>query len=124
MKAMKLIFSFTAGVALSGAAWAHHSYAVFDNTKEVTVSGTVKEFQWTAPHSWLQVMVPGKNGAAVEWSIESSSPIGLKRMGWSKSALKPGDKIKVTLHPLKDGRPGGSIVQVVTATGEVLKVTA
>ena len=111
-----------AAVAVSGAAapaFAHHSFAMFDRTKEMTLVGTVKEFQWTNPHSWIQVNVP-TNGKVVEWSIEGGSPNGLARRGWTRNSLKPGDKVKVTMHPLKDGSKGGSFVRAEFADGKVL----
>ena len=91
---------------LSTSAVAHHSFAMFDNTKDVVLEGTVKEFQWTNPHTWTQVMVNG-----TEWSIEGGSPNGLKRSGWNKNSMKPGDKVVMTIHPLKDGTSGGSFVK-------------
>ena len=94
------------------AAQAHHSFAMFDNTKNVTLEGTVKEFQWTNPHSWVQVMVKDPTGKEVEWSIEGGSPNGLARQGWKRTAIKAGDKAKVVIHPMKDGGPGGSLVEI------------
>jgi hypothetical protein len=92
--------------------WAHHSFAMFDNTKEVTLEGTVKEFQWTNPHTWIQVMVKDASGKQVEWSIEGGSPNSLSRSGWKRTSLKPGDKVTVVTRPLKNGHPGGSLVRV------------
>ena len=89
---------------------AHHSFAQFDMAKTITVSGTVKEFQWVNPHSWIQLMVGDDTGNQVEWSIEMSSPTSLLRQGWKPKTLKPGDKITIVSHPLRDGRPGGSFV--------------
>ncbi len=107
-------------LALSAtAASAHHSFAMFDNAKEVTLEGTVKEFQWTNPHTWTQVVVKGADGKAVEWSIEGGSPNGLKRSGWTKKAMNPGDKVVMVIHPLKDGTAGGSFVRT-TVNGQPL----
>lgn len=91
---------------------AHHSFAMFDNQKDVTLEGTIKEFQWTNPHSWIQVMVKDEAGKEVEWSIEGGSPNSLRRNGWQRTSLKPGDKVVLVTHPLKDGSPGGSLVSV------------
>ena len=91
-------------------AFAHHSFAAFDMTKSETLTGTVKEFQWLNPHSWIQMEVLDVTGTPVEWSIEMSSPSGLSRQGWKPKTLKPGDKIIVNMHPLRDGRPGGSFI--------------
>ena len=98
-------------------AFAHHSFAMFDNNKSVTLEGTVKEFQWTNPHSWVQVMVKDASGKDVEWSVEGGSPNGLARQGWKRTSMKPGDKISVVIHPLKDGTAGGSLVSA-TVNGE------
>ena len=102
---MKKLIALSAFMLIPSA-YAHHSFAMFDNTKDVVLEGTVKEFQWTNPHTWTQVMVDG-----IEWSIEGGSPNGLKRSGWTKTSMKPGDKIVMTIHPLKDGTPGGSFVK-------------
>jgi Family of unknown function (DUF6152) len=99
---------------------AHHSFAMFDNAKEQTLEGTVKEFQWTNPHAWIQLMVPGPDGKQVEWSIECSSPNGLKRQGWRANSIKAGDKVTAIIHPLKNGDAGGSLVIVTLPDGKTL----
>lgn len=92
-------------------AMAHHSFAMFDNQKSVTLEGTVKGFQWTNPHSWVQFVVKDPaTGKDVEWSIEGGSPSGLARQGWKRTSLKPGDRAEIIIHPLKDGSNGGSLV--------------
>jgi hypothetical protein len=102
-----------AAVLLAAApAFAHHSFAMFDNQKNLTLDGTIKEFQWTNPHSWVQIVVKDPSGKEVEWSIEGGSPNGLSRNGWKRTSLKPGDKAIVVIHPLKDGTNGGSLVTV------------
>ena len=106
------------GAGLWAPATAHHSFAMFDNTKEVTVVGTVKAFQWTNPHSWLQVVVTGTDGKDVEWSFEGGSPGILSRNGWKRTSVKPGDKVTVVFYPLKDGKPGGSFLEVKTPDGK------
>jgi hypothetical protein len=110
-----------AGVAVvslaAAPAFAHHSFAMFDNAKNVTLEGTIKEFQWTNPHSWIQIMVKDGSGKEVEYSIEGGSPNGLSRGGWKRTSLKPGDKATVVIHPLKDGTNGGSLVTV-TVNGQ------
>jgi hypothetical protein len=90
-------------------AFSHHSYAMFDGTKKVTLQGTVKEFQWTNPHCFIQLLV-SKNGATQEWSLQMSAPVDLYRNGWRPRELKAGDKIKVVIHPARDGRNNGSYV--------------
>ena len=99
-------------LAAAAPASAHHSFAMFDNQKNVTLEGTIKEFQWTNPHSWVQIVVKDASGKDVEWSIEGGSPNGLARSGWKRTSIKPGDKAVVVIHPLKDGTAGGSLVTV------------
>lgn len=99
---------------------AHHSFAMFDTTKEVTVTGQVRDFQWTNPHMWIQVEAMGADGKPVEWSIEGGGPSVLARRGWTKRSMKIGDTITITLHPLKDGHPGGSVVRAVLADGKMV----
>ncbi len=104
----------------TGAALAHHSFAVFDRTKKVTLTGTVKDFQWTNPHAWIQVDVPGDKGQTTEWGVECGSPNMMARTGWKKTTLKPGDRITVVVNPLLDGRTNGSLVTATLADGTVL----
>ncbi len=117
----KLLALMACGAALvTGPASAHHSFAMFDRDKEVTIVGTVKEFQWTNPHSWIQVNVPNKAGKMVEWSIEGGSPNIMVRQGWKRDIMKAGDKVTVVLNPMKDGSPGGSLVRVTMPSGLTL----
>ena len=102
-----------AGTTLVG----HHSFAAFDMEKTSTLSGVVKEFQWVNPHSWIQLLVKDASGKEVEWSIETNSPSSLMRRGWKPNALKFGQQITVTMHPLRDGRPAGSLIDVILADG-------
>jgi len=97
---------------------AHHSMAMFDQTKTVTLSGTVKEFQWTNPHCYIQLMVKDASGKAVEWSLEMGAPMYLYAKGWRPSALKAGMPIKVTINPLRNGDPGGVVLTATTADGK------
>lgn len=122
-KTLSTVFSALLGAAgLLGAtgAAAHHSAAMFDPTQTVTLAGTVKEFQWTSPHCWIQVLVtdaqhPG--APPVEWGIEMDNPLGLLRHGWKASSLKAGDEIVVMAHPLRDGSHGAQVVSVTRADG-------
>lgn len=102
------------------AALAHHSFGMFDLSREVTVDGVIKEFQFTNPHVWIQLMVPDANGGATEWSIEAGAPGMMIRAGWKSSTLKPGDRITLTMHPLKSGRPSGSLVRASLPDGRIL----
>jgi Family of unknown function (DUF6152) len=99
----------------SGLASAHHSAAMFDGGKEITLTGTVKEFQWMSPHCWIQLLVADEahpNAAPVEWGIEMDNPTGLSRHGWKPSSLKTGDRVVVVAHPLRDGTSGAQVVSV------------
>ena len=104
----------------SSAAIAHHSFAMFDQKKVMTLEGTVKEFQWTNPHAFIELDVPAARGTPVHWSIELNSPNNLKRQGWSRGALKPGDKVTVRLNPLRNGEHGGLFLDVRLPNGRTL----
>jgi len=104
------------------AASAHHSAAMFDASKEVTLTGTVKEFQWMSPHCWIQLLVPdpaNANSPPVEWGIEMDNPVGLSRHGWKPRSVQPGDKVTVVAHPLRDGTHGAQVVSV-TKDGQIV----
>jgi hypothetical protein len=105
---------------------AHHSGAMFDDGKSVTITGTVKEFQWTNPHCWIQVLVPGAAGPseAVEWSVEMGAPFELFRTGLRPKTIKPGDRITVVVHPMRDGTPAGLFVSATGSDGKALGVTS
>jgi hypothetical protein len=110
-----------AGVSVSaGAAWAHHSFAMFDVTKVTTIEGTVKDYAWTNPHVWVDLMVPNSSGVMERWGLESQSVGILYRMGWKSDSLKPGDKVTVTPHPMKNGTVGGQVMKIATADGREL----
>jgi hypothetical protein len=115
---------FVCGALLAAAAalpaYAHHSYAMFDEEKKMTVQGTVKEFQWTNPHGWIHVIVPDAQGKPVTWSIETGAPNGMARQGWMPKTIGPGDKISITFHPLRNGRPGGSYMSATLPNGKVM----
>jgi Family of unknown function (DUF6152) len=99
---------------------AHHSNSMFDSQTSVTLSGTVKEFQFTNPHCFIQLVAPNLNGDATEWSIEMGAPAHLLRAGWKPRTLKPGDKLTVVIHPLKDGGRGGNYVSAKRADGTLV----
>jgi hypothetical protein len=101
------------------AATAHHSAAMFDHAKTVTLHGTVKNFQFTNPHSWLIVMVTGTDGNPVEWGFEAEGPSTLLHAGILPKSFRPGDKVSVTANPMRDGRPAGALISVVMADGSV-----
>ena len=110
-----------AGLALafgSVAAQAHHSFSMFDLTKEVTVKGTVKQFQWTNPHAYIQLVAKDTAGKDVEWSMEMGAPMYLYARGWRPGSLKAGMNVSVVLNPLRNGRPGGVVRDVTAADGK------
>ncbi len=113
--------SIVAILALTAAriAAAHHTYAMFDSMKSVTLSGTLREFQWTNPHCFIQVLVSGQ-GAPAEWSIQMDSPQALYRRGWRPRTLKPGDKISVVIRPTRDGSRSGRYVSGTGPDGKAL----
>src|ERR1700746_3048172 len=90
---------------------AHHSFAMFDMTKRITLAGTVTAFEWTNPHSYIEIDVPDEHGAVKHWSIELGSPNILQSSGWKFSSLKPGDKATLVINPLKSGQAGGFLSQ-------------
>ena len=99
---------------------AHHSFAPFVMSAEKTVSGTVKQIDWTNPHTWVWLDVPNDQGGVDTWGFEGMSPNYLSRRGWTKSTLKPGDKISIVFRPLKDGSKGGSFIGAKLPDGRVL----
>lgn len=109
--------------AASLPALAHHSGAMFDSTKTAVISGTITEFNWVNPHSSFKVEVEGPDGKPQIWAIEMNSPGNLIRTGWKRTTLKAGDKVTVTVRPLRDGKPGGSYMSIKLPDGTVLDGT-
>ena len=107
-------------LASAGIASAHHSGAMFDHDKLVKLTGTVVQFDWTNPHSWISIDVPNETGSADRWSVECNSPNNLARQGWKSTSLKTGDKVTIMIHPLRNGDKGGSFVAVTLADGSML----
>ena len=105
-----------AATAAATGALAHHSFAMFDQSRQVTLVGTVKEFQWTNPHTFIELV----DGSGKTWSVELNSPNNLLRQGWKRTALSPGDKVTVIINPLRDGKPGGLFNAVTLPNGTVL----
>ena len=106
----------TMGLSISGAS-AHHSFAMFDAEKSVKLEGTIKEFQWTNPHSWILINIPNAQGEPEQWAIEMGGPAGLARQGWTPKTLTPGMKVSAIVHPLKDGTRGGQFMAVTLPDG-------
>jgi hypothetical protein len=115
-----LYSAFAVAVLLAIPALAHHSFTMFDATKVITITGTVTDFQWTNPHSYIEIDVPDESGATKHWAIEMGSPSILQQSGWKFSNLKKGDKTTLVINPLKDGRPGGFLNTATLPDGRVL----
>ncbi len=109
------------GAALLGAvpALAHHSFARFDADRQVTLQGTVQEFQWTNPHAWV-ILTVDRKGRAEQWAIEMNGPNGLARQGWRPKTLTPGMPVRLTIHPLRDGTNGGQFVEITLPDGTTM----
>jgi hypothetical protein len=107
-------------LVLPFAAHAHHSPAMFDPSKQLTLTGTVREFQWTNPHSYIQLVVKSDEGAEQEWSLEMGANVYLYNLGWRPSTVKTGDTLTATVIPLRNGKPGGLLVEARTADGKSL----
>lgn len=103
-----------AAMLTASSALAHHSFAMFDQSKSVTLHGTVKDFRWNNPHVFIQLLVKTEGGSEEEWSIEMTSPEHLVRVGWKPGTLKPGDEVTLVIHPMRDGSKGG---QYLSGTG-------
>lgn len=98
---------------------AHHSFAMFDTTNPITISGVVTAFEWTNPHVYIEVDVP-EGQATKHWAIELGSPSILMRGGWKFNTIKKGDKITAVVSPLRNGEPGSLLNRVTLADGRVL----
>jgi hypothetical protein len=107
-------------LAYCGVAAAHHSFAMFDQSKNLPLKGTVHDFQWTNPHAFIDVDVPNTTGGTDLWKVELNSPNNLKRQGWKSTLMAPGDKVTVVINPLRDGSKGGLFVAVTLADGKVM----
>jgi len=103
-----------------GVATAHHSTAEFDYTKQITIEGTVKEVQWTNPHSYIQLLVDDAGGQKVEWSVEIGSPSLNVNLGWRKNSVKAGDEVTMLLSPARNGSPYGTLRVLTFADGRTL----
>jgi hypothetical protein len=105
---------------------AHHSGSMWDSSRTVTLEGMVKEFQWSNPHCWIQLLITQAGAAAndaQEWSIEMAAPIQVRQGGWKPGTLKAGDRIRVNIHPAHDGSRAGNFVSAVSADGRPLGTT-
>ncbi len=106
-------------ILFSQDALAHHAYAEFDVNRELTLRGIAKTFQWTSPHVWIDLMIRDPSGKESHWLVEAASPLVLHQFGWSRNSIKPGDHIRMVIHPRKDGAPSGSLVSAIV-NGQVV----
>jgi hypothetical protein len=116
-----LLALIVAGIfAGAGTLMAHHSFAMFDQSKQLTLVGSVTSFEWTNPHAYIEVDVPEESGGVKHWSIELGSPSILQQSGWKFSDLKRGYKVTMRINPLRSGQPGGFLLQVTLPDGRTL----
>jgi hypothetical protein len=112
--ALGMLLALTGGAALD----AHHSHAMFDTSREVTIAGTVTSFLYRNPHVFLMLDVKGDDGAVVAWSVEMSNIANMQQRGIYRSTFAPGDVVTVKVNPLRDGRPGGNYTSITAADGK------
>lgn len=111
-----------ATLVICTSASAHHSFAMFDLTRQETISGTVKAFEWGSPHVWVWLVVDDGNGGLTDYGFESSDPTTMVRWGsWNRNSLAVGEKVTVESHPFKNGKPGGSLMKLTFADGRILR---
>lgn len=103
---------------------AHHSFAAFDTETELVIDGEILEFEWTNPHTRTAVRVVDDDRGVVVWDIEGMSPDYLGRRGWTRTTLRPGDIVTVTIYPLRSGEPGGTFLRAVLEDGTVVVMFA
>ena len=111
-------FAGMAAVLLAAPALAHHSFAMFDQSRVLYMPGMVKDFEFVNPHTWLHLAIVNDKGEASTWSFEAGSVAQLVRLGWSKDSFKIGDRVEVGFRPLKDGSRGGQLMSVKLANGQ------
>lgn len=114
------IITAVAALAIVPPAAAHHSFAIFDQSKVSYLTGTVKQFELVNPHAWLHLMIANDKGQASEWQFEGGSTAQLAALGWSPQSFKPGDTVQIGFRPMKDGSRGGQIMSVKTTSGQKL----
>jgi hypothetical protein len=107
----------TMAAVLAAPAFAHHSFAMFDQSKVLYMPGTVTEFEFVNPHAWLHLASVNDKGEMSTWSFEAGSVAQLVKLGWSKDSFKVGDKVEIGFRPLKDGSRGGQLMSAKLANG-------
>ena len=116
-------YGFAAGlvglaIAMAAPAAAHHSFAMFDNTRSITLHGKASAYQWTNPHAYLQIQADDGKGGTKAYTLEMTSPNMLHRGGWSSRTVKPGDQVTAVMSPLRDGQPGGLLLVLTLPNGK------
>jgi hypothetical protein len=111
------LLGLAAAASIAPSASAHHSPVMFDQSKTISLTGTVRLFQWTNPHCYIQLVVD-EGGRQAEWNMEMGAPVYLYNRGWRPSTLKAGDRITITASPLRSGANGGLVLSVVDAAGK------
>ena len=104
----------------AGPVMSHHSNSAYQVDQIITLTGFVKEWRWTNPHTWLHLTVDDEKGGKVEWAVEGRAPGVLGRIGWDRFVLKPGEKVTVHASPAKDGSHVGIIARVTKEDGTIL----
>ena len=115
-----LVLALVIGASFAPRALAHHAATMFDTTKVIEITATIKELQWTNPHVWIQVYVQKAGGSREEWSIEANGPNSLSRQGWRPTTFKPGEVVTLRINPMRDGTPAGLFVGVKFANSSTL----
>ena len=116
----RLLFAGITVLSMIGTLYAHHSFSIFDTAKTVTLSGTVTAFEWTNPHAYIEIDVADEKGGIKHWSVEMGSPSIIMQSGWKFRDLKHGDKVTVSLNPLRSGQAGGLLIQATLPDGRIL----
>jgi hypothetical protein len=119
----RLTAVFVLAVVGASSAWAHHSYTMFDASRTALVTGTVRSLEWMNPHVWLWVTVTDEKGTTAPYAFEGTS-VGemMRRSGWTRNTVRPGDKVAVKYHPFKDGKDGGKLDAVTLSDGRTMSV--
>ena len=120
MKLSHCVLTVIAVAMFAAPASAHHSFAMFDRDKAISMTGVVKEYEWTNPHVWIHIMAAEGQNAPREWSFEMQSVQQDAAAGWRPDSVKPGDKVTIEFHPLKDGSRGGQLMSATLANGQHL----
>jgi len=119
-RSLKVLILTTASLCVADPVFAHHSFAMFNREKADNITGMVKEYEWTNPHVWIHITVPDDAGVSREWSFEMQSVQQDAAAGWRADSVKPGDKVSIEYHPLKDGSRGGQLMSATLANGQHL----